>query len=142
MQHLATAQGFDYLAVFQPLLAFKTNLSDREKEIPTSETRDAILRKRDLFLNLIGSPKWMIHLADCSNIFKDSGEEVFVDQIHVNAAGQKMAMQCIREKLEQHLNTKHASHALQSPITIPEHIFIIGQTDFKKWLQEFANINF
>lgn len=140
MQYLARIQGIEYLAIFQPMLAYKNHLSDKEKELILSETRDSTRSQREIFRKLSQSPVWRVTLSDCSDIFDDTQEEIFVDQIHVNSVGQEKVMNCIVDHFQRHLGQKRSAPSDLKPIEIPEHIFVVGQKDFKAWLEALAKV--
>lgn len=140
MQYLARIQGVNYLAILQPMLAYKNHLADKEKDMISSHARELTQSQRQIFRKLAQSPVWNVAFSDCSEIFNDTQEEIFIDQIHVNSVGQEKAMNCIVYDFQKHLDPKTTAPSDLKPVQIPEHIFVVGQKDFKAWLEALAKV--
>ena len=138
MAFLSQNLGVKFTAVFQPIVAFRTQLYGDEERFRHGNTPE-ILKQRDFLFSLMGTSKFSsTPIADCSHVFDSVNQQIFRDVIHVDAEGQKIVAECIFDHFKKDLN---ATSPRVKPVFLPEDFFVTGVPDLKAFLIEFASID-
>jgi hypothetical protein len=142
MQTITSSIGVGFMAIFQPVNAFKVIRTVEEDRLITAATAKERVEQRALYRKLIVS-KRSKHISsfDCSEVFDGFQGQAFYDPIHLTEEAQQAAAGCIRDRVQQYLRSAPQGTPKPSPpVLIPEDIFVKGVAHFDDWLKIFAGI--
>ncbi|MBN3036308.1 MAG: hypothetical protein JW861_12050 [Bacteroidales bacterium] len=96
---VSNAFGAEFVAILQPLIFFKKNLSDEEKEIGFLESKSHLLYLQRKIRNALSSGGYSFNFIDLSDFFNDYDGTIFVDPVHLTQRGREMISHDICNRL-------------------------------------------